>query len=83
MLGLNWNYVEQTKSRRSRQFKANGDSSAHFRATRFRLRTLARRSALPKLHEIKSPNSGNRTPRISQKTNTGDLLKSPKNQLFP
>ncbi len=57
--------------------------AAHFLATTFSPRALARRSVLHEFRQIKSPNSGNRTPRNPQKTNTGDLLKSPKNQLLP
>src|ERR1700683_2979880 len=56
---------------------------AHFLATSFSPRALTPRAALHEMRQIKSPNSGNRTPRNSQKTNTRDLLKSPKNQHLP
>src|ERR1700683_3518638 len=56
---------------------------AHFLATSFSPRALTPRSILHEFRQIKSPNSGSRTPRNPQKTNTGDLLKSPKNQLLP
>jgi len=42
-------------------------------------------SLLPVLQQsgqIKSPNSGSRTPRNSRKTNNADQLKSPKNQIL-
>jgi hypothetical protein len=39
--------------------------------------------SLPEFRKIKSPNSGSRTPRNSQKTKNGAPLKSPKFSLLP